>query len=301
MKIESLFLSVIIPTYNRPEQLVNCLQALSRLDFPGERFEVIVVDDGGGYSLKALLEPFHSLIDLKILKAKHGGPASARNIGTSIAKGDYLVFTDDDCEPSPHWLKNISALFLKRPDNAIGGKTINGLPDNIYAATSQLLISYLYEYYKAVTDYRRFFTSNNLAVPADGFHAIGGFDEKTFYHAAGEDRDFCYRWLQQGFPMIYDPNIIIYHSHRLNLLTFLKQHLNYGRGAFRFHHSRKRLNSEPMTIEPISFYINMLRFPYTDAQGKRLLQIQMLLILSQVLNTLGYFIEKFNFRHISYL
>jgi len=298
---ENQFFSIIVPTYNRPRQLFNCLKAISRLDFPSDRFEVIVVDDGSEYSLKTLLDPFNLLMDLKKVNAKHGGPANARNIGASKAIGSYLVFTDDDCEPTNNWLNCISERALKMPNHAIGGKTINGLPDNIYSTSSQFLISYLYEYYKTDFNYKRFFTSNNLSVPAAHFHAIGGFDETTYHHAAGEDRDFCYRWQKRGLRMIYDPNIVIYHYHRLNLRTFMYQHFNYGQSAFRFHHFHKHHDIKPIKFEPLSFYIKMLMFPFIYAQGSRLIRIQILLLLSQFFNTAGYLIEKFDFLRYKFL
>src|SRR5574341_76745 len=120
-----------------------------------------------------------------------------------------------------------------RPEFCVGGRTSNALPDNPYSAASQSLITYLYTRWNPSAG-PTFFASNNVAVPAASFKEIGGFDAR-FPYAAGEDRDFCDRWLRYGFPMAYAPEAIVYHSHALTLRSFWWQHYNYGRGARYFH------------------------------------------------------------------
>jgi GT2 family glycosyltransferase len=292
MEIRGLILSIIIPSYNRPGELTNCLHAISHLDFPRERFEVIVVDDGGEHPLNALLAPFHSLIDIKIVITKHGGPAKARNAGASKATGKYLVFTDDDCHPAVNWLSCILECASEMPTHTIGGRTVNGLSDNIYSSVSQLLISYIYEYYKP-SNKNRFFTSNNLTISYDLFHSIGGFNEKTYSLAAAEDRDFCYRWQQHGYSMIYDPRILIHHYHELNFFTFIRQHFNYGRAAQWLHHSYKDTIDGGIHIEPLSFYIGMFHYPFQKEKTSKAIPIIFLLFISQLGHFLGYFKEFF--------
>ena len=90
--------------------------------------------------------------------------------------------------------------FAEAPDDTIEGQTLNVLSDNPYSTTSQLLIDYLYACYNADHNQTRFFASNNLALPARRFHAIGGFDT-TFLRARGEDRDLCDRWVYHGYRM----------------------------------------------------------------------------------------------------
>ena len=73
------FMSIVIPTYNRPDQLAICLCACSRLDYPRDRFEVIVIDDGGVTPLDDVVNRFHGLLSLKLLRQENAGPATARN------------------------------------------------------------------------------------------------------------------------------------------------------------------------------------------------------------------------------
>ncbi|HEY0404993.1 MAG TPA: glycosyltransferase, partial [Pyrinomonadaceae bacterium] len=68
---DTLFFSIIIPTYERPAQLASCLQAITLLDYPLERFEVIVVDDGGAQSLESLIEQFSGRLDIRLLAQKN--------------------------------------------------------------------------------------------------------------------------------------------------------------------------------------------------------------------------------------
>jgi len=131
-------------------------------------------------------------------------------------------------------LSKLAGRLARMPQHMVGGRTVNALTNNPYATASQLLVNYLYEYYNRDPDHARFFTSNNLALPAELFHRVGGFDVRLT-HAAGEDRDLCARWLEQGFGMSYEPAAVVHHAHDLTLRKFWRQHFHYGRAAFSFY------------------------------------------------------------------
>jgi glycosyltransferase involved in cell wall biosynthesis len=284
------FFSIIIPTFNRPVQLTTCLQSLTLLDYPREHFEVIVVDDGSKIPPEAVVSSFQNRLNLTLVTQPHSGPAIARNKGATRAKGEFLAFTDDDCTPAPNWLKALATRFDGPPDNMIGGRTLNMLPNNPYSTTSYLLIEYLYSYYNANPDRAQFFTSNNLTLPTDRFHKIGGFDI-FFPRAAAEDREFCERWLRYGHRMTYAPEVLIYHAHQLAFHSFCRQQFNYGRGAFCFHQLRGRRNRQHFRIEPLSFYLNMLCYPWLQMQGTKALLLLTLLVASQWANAAGFLWE----------
>lgn len=292
--MEQPFFSTIVPTYNRPERLTVCLKAIARLDYPLDRFEVIVVDDGSEMPIESVIESFREQLNLTSIAQRNSGPANARNNGATRAKGKFLVFTDDDCMPAPDWLKTLEIHCTQAPNCLIGGRTLNALPDNLYSTASQVLIDYLYEYYNADRERSSFFTSNNLALPAERFHALGGFDT-TFPLAAGEDREFCDRWLQHGYQMIYAPEARVYHAHRLTLYAFWRQHYNYGRGAFCFHQVRARRNMEHIKVEPLSFYFNLLKYPFSQGTSQPAPAIAALFILSQIANSTGFFWKTIGF------
>ncbi len=283
--------SIVIPTYNRPEQLAVCLQACARLDYPRDRFEVIVVDDGGAIPLDPVVARFQGALTLKLLRQKNTGPAAARNTGVSEAIGEFLAFTDDDCVPASNWLRALAAKTIAFPGSAVGGRTINALTDNLCSTASQVLISYLNEYYNCIPQDARFFPSNNLAFPRDLFLAAGGFDP-SYPRAAAEDRELCDRWLHQGMRMVYAPEAVMYHAHALTLRTFLRQHFHYGRGAFCFHRVRARRGQCRIKVEPLMFYIKMLRFPFSGELGVRASIVMALIVLAQIANATGFFWER---------
>jgi glycosyltransferase involved in cell wall biosynthesis len=288
MELKRSFFSVIVPTYNRPKQLAACLQSLTRLHYPHNQFEVIVIDDGSDTPLQPLVASFLDQLDITLLTQTHTGPAAARNVGVKRAKGDFLIFIDDDCEPTTNWLQTLSARCLHIPDQAIGGRTINGLPNNLFSAASQAIIEVVYNYYNANPEQAYFFASNNLTMPADRFHTIGGFDV-TF--TTSEDRDICDRWRHHGFQMTYAPEVLIYHSNVLNLRTFWRQHFNYGRGAYRYHQARGQRGTGRFRPD-LEFYRRLFFSPLKKEQGVRVLWVTMLLIISQVANTLGFLWER---------
>ena len=287
------FFSIIIPTYNRLERLANCLGAIALLDYPQDRFEVIVVDDGSDTPLDSVIEPFKNQIDVKLLRQENAGPAAARNAGAMVAKGEYLAFTDDDCQPTSDWLTQFANGFMDAPQAMFGGKTVNALDNNLFSAASQKLIDYLYEYYNPAKGKDAFFASNNIAMPVGNFRALNGFDV-SFPLAAAEDRDFCDRSNQQ-YPMLYMPEAKVNHYHNLNLATFWKQHFGYGRGAFCFHQLRSKRAAKELEVEPLSFYFDLLAYPFERTSQQPKMIISGLFFLSQVANVAGFFWERFNF------
>jgi len=283
--------SIIIPSYCRPQRLNHCLKAIAQLDYPRDLLEVVVVDDGSEPPLDAVVEPWQSEIPVRLIRQANAGPAAARNAGAFQATGEFLVFTDDDCAPAVDWLQQLELQTMQFPDHLIGGRTLNALPENLYSTASQLLIDYLYEYYNVRLGQATFFASNNFAVPTDRFRELGGFDV-TFPLAAGEDREFCDRWLYYGYKMHYAPDVVVRHAHHLQLRTFWKQHSNYGRGAYHFHHSRAHRAVGKIEVEPIKFYWDLLIFPFRQSSSHSALSIVTLLFVSQVANVIGFFRER---------
>ena len=284
------FFSIVIPTYNRPERLADCLAAIALLDYPRHRFEVIVVDDGSNVSLEPVVTPLQNQLDITLLRQENAGPAAARNQGAAKAKGQFLAFTDDDCQPSADWLTQFAACFATAPQSMLGGKTINALVNNPYSTASQKLIDYLYEYYNPAKGKEAFFASNNIAMPTANFRALGGFDI-SFPLAAAEDRDFCDRW-NRAYPMLYVPEARVNHYHKLSLASFWRQHFGYGRGACCFHQLRSQRAAKQIEVEPLSFYWDLLFYPFTQTSEQPKLLISGLFFLSQVANVTGFFWEK---------
>ncbi len=285
------FFSIIIPTYNRPAQLANCLNSLSALDYPANRFEVIVVDDGSNNPPNEVMSTFGHQFQLSILTQQNAGPAAARNSGVAHARGPFLAFTDDDCAVTPKWLKALAARFSTSPTRAIAGRTINALPHNPFAAASQTIIDLVHAYYNADPSRAQFMASNNLALHADVFHTLGGFDENF---RTSEDRDLCDRLLYRRYMLTYAPEVMVYHFHDLSLHGFWQQHFAYGRGAFRYHRSRAKRGAGPFRPD-FKFYFHLLRQTLTKDRESHLLP-GLLLVMWQIANAAGFIREAFTVR-----
>ncbi len=292
MSIMPLSFSIIIPTYNRPEQLANCLRSLQALNYPRDCVEVIVVDDGSDMSLTPVVDSAKGEGDLNIrlLVQENAGPGAARNTGVAQAKGDYIAFTDDDCMPKPDWLEKIAAHLKRLPQALIGGHTLNALTNNPYSSASQQLIDYLYSYFHKQETSIRFFTSNNMGVAKETFLAVGGFNADL--RIASEDRELCDRWRQNNHPLIYAPEVNIVHAHDLSFRSFWKQHFSYGRGAFYFHTARAKRTEDKIKVEPFSFYLNLLAYPLKQRVNGFQLSLSGLFLLSQMAMVAGFFWEK---------
>jgi glycosyltransferase involved in cell wall biosynthesis len=283
--------SIVVPTFNRPESLRACLDALVTLDYPMQDYEVIVVDDGGTAPLGELIRSYEDRLQITLLHQENAGPASARNAGANAATGRFVTFTDDDCTPADDWLRSLGERFRRQPECAVAGRTVNGLTRNIYATASQMLIDYLFDYYNQSSRQPSFATSSNLAFPRRAFIEIGGFD-RSFPLAAAEDRELCDRWLHQHKALVYAPEVQVQHFHRMNLRLFLRQQRNYGRGACHYHGIRSQRAVKPIRVEPLSFYVNMICYPFGRRPAVQAFRIALLLALSQVMGATGFYLQK---------
>ncbi len=195
--------SIIIPTCNRPELLALCLERLK----PGAQtiepsmYEVIVTDDSRNEETeKMVLEKYPWV---QHFKGPQKGPAANRNNGAKRAKGEWLVFTDDDCLPDANWLTAYSDAIEQHPDcRAFEGAI---LPDDW-----ELLKKDMAEC--PVNDQGGCFWSANIMVEKALFEEIGGFDEQ-FKIAAMEDKDIAERLLAKTVQK-FVPDALVHHPVR---------------------------------------------------------------------------------------
>lgn len=249
-----------------------------------------MVDDGGKTSVN-VVKSLQDDLPVILLSQTHAGPAAARNTGSMRARGKYLAFTDDDCLPATNWLQALKARFERTPDHLIGGRVVNGFPENPYSTAAQLLVDYLYAYCNSNGLRTKFFTSNNLAVPAERFRSLGGFDT-SFPLAAAEDREFCDRWQHYGYAVTYAPEVTVSHASALTFGSFWRQQFHYGRGAFAFHKIRAQRKQNGITLERPSFYFNLLQYPLKQGRcGAQELAMAGLLLVSQGAVATGFLLE----------
>jgi glycosyltransferase involved in cell wall biosynthesis len=186
-------ISVVIATYERPELLLRCVDAVLAQTLPASRFEIVIVDDGSSRETRERL-----LAELSARRRKgrtptlrflwlpdNRGPAAARNCGILAARGRVIAFTDDDTLPLPDWLE-------------CGLDAIRGGADAVAGAVDVPLPA-------VPTDYERDaaglsnagFVTANCFVRSDLLRAVGGFDER-FRWAWREDTDLCFRLRASG-------------------------------------------------------------------------------------------------------
>jgi len=132
-----------------------------------------------------------------------------------------------------------------------------------------------------------------LTAPARLFHSLGGFNG-SFYLMGAEEREFCDRWQYSGFRMVYAPEVVVHHFHYLTLRSFGRQHFNYGRGAFHFQRLYYERSRKRVKVEPLSFYLDMVRYPFLKGQFLQAFLISIFLCVSQAANLAGFFREKNN-------
>lgn len=267
--------TVVVPTRDRHATLAACLASLAALRPPPGGFEVVVVDDGGDAALPpAAVER----LDVRLVRRpRAGGPGVARNLGARHARGRLLAFTDDDCRVEPDWLVALVAALGDAEDLAAGGTTLAGLPGNPWARASAAVEGAVYAHENRDPARARFLTPKNLLVPAAAFSAAGGFDP-TFRWS--EDRDFCDRWLAGGRRLAYVPGARVQHDRPHTGAGFWRQHLEYGRGARRFHAARRRRGGPGLRPDP-RFYARLVR----RARGPRELA---LVVGAQLATATGY-------------
>lgn len=205
---KDLKISVVIPTYQRPQLLMECIHALALQHFDREAFEVLVVSDGPDAATKKVVNSWKAtgLLQLKYLSLQRkGGPAAARNKGWKNAAAKIIAFTDDDCRPDPEWLNRIWMHHRKDEDLvAYTGKVIVPMPDEPAITDHAYNTSHLAK--------AEFITANCACTKA-ALELTGGFDEQ-FTMAWREDSDLEFNLLKHNIPIRYLPVARVIHPVR---------------------------------------------------------------------------------------
>lgn len=208
--------TIVVPTFNRRDVLVATLGALASIEYPPDRWEVIVVDDGSGDDTEGAVRAWMTETSIRVRyeSKANGGPAAARNRGAVIARGRVLVFIDNDVVVAPDFLALHLATLAAHPDCWVVGRVVQppvmrGTPFGRYReAVSERFHRAQPADRLSETDG---VTGQNLSLPAVDFHRLGGFDE-TFTIASGEDWELGQRARQLGIRILYHPGIVVLHN-----------------------------------------------------------------------------------------
>ncbi|NEO83615.1 MAG: glycosyltransferase family 2 protein [Spirulina sp. SIO3F2] len=225
-----MFLSIVIPTYNRRPILEKCLRALEQQTWHADRYEVVVVDDGSTDGTVAWLQTETAQFPHVVLvQQDHQGPAAARNLGVEHAKGDTIVFIDSDLVVTDVFLQSHVTALQTGGDHAFTyGRVINTA--NFEDPTA--------EPYK-VTDFSAaYFATGNVAIAKQWLIEAGLFDTE-FQLYGWEDLELGVRLKKLGLKLIKCPEAVGYHWHPAFNLTqipkLIDQEIQRGRMGVLFY------------------------------------------------------------------
>jgi len=228
--------SVIIPAFNASSTIGRTLTALKNQDYSGN-FEVIVVDDGSSDNTASVVSSFATV---RYVRQNNAGPASARNHGAKLAKGDFLVFTDSDCVPHLDWISQLMAGFasgrglspefqgdcsLPQQIGVVAGSYGIANPDSELAGC--IYAEIVWRHAHLMPDFPNAFGSYNFCVKKNVFEAVGGFNT-DYPHASGEDNDLSYKITKSGWRIYFQRKALVDHYHPTLVLKYLKEQFRHG-------------------------------------------------------------------------
>jgi glycosyltransferase involved in cell wall biosynthesis len=219
-------LSLIIPLFNRPQEIRELLQSLVLQS--NSNFEIIIVEDGSSQKSDLIINEFKDKLRIQYFFKENSGPGLSRNYGSERANGDYLIFLDSDCIIPPDYIAKVQAFLKSNYVDAFGGpdkadasftpiqKAIN------YSMTSLFTTGGIRGNAKSVEKFHP--RSFNMGYSKIVFEATGGFSGMRF----GEDIDMSIRLHEKGFSTALIVDAFVYHKRRTNFKLFYKQVFNSG-------------------------------------------------------------------------
>ena len=218
--------SVIVPVYNRPNEIDELLQSLAVQTC--KDFEVLIVEDGSQRDCKEVLKWYENDLQIQYFYKKNTGPGDSRNFGMDRAKGEWLLFFDSDCLIPPNYFEALESHLVVYDLDAYGGA------DDAHPSFSitQKAINFSMTSFLTTggirgkkTNLDRFQPrSFNMGIKRKVYEKVGGFSE---IHP-GEDPDLSYRIMDAGFKVGFVPTASVFHKRRIDFAKFLKQVYKFG-------------------------------------------------------------------------
>ena len=219
--------SIIIPVYNRPQEIDELLNSLLFQNYKND-FEIVIVEDGSTVKCDNIVKVYQELLDIKYIYKENSGPGQSRNYGMKIASGNYFIILDSDVMLPKDYLSilattlqnNYTELFAA-PDKSHHSfseiqRAIN------YAMTSFLTTGGLRNNKGKIKFQLRSF---NMGMSKNAFELTKGFAKQNY----GEDIDLSYRVDQLGLSKQFINKAFVYHKRRTDLFQFYKQINNFGK------------------------------------------------------------------------
>ena len=224
-------LSVVIPTFGRPERVATLLARLDAQTLAPERFEVLLVDDGSPEPVT--VESGAHRYSLRVLRQDNAGPAAARNLGVQHGNGSLVLFLNDDAVPAPDLLAgHIAAHAEETSAVAVMGSfpfsaEARKHPFVQVLEQSDLLFNFPQLRHGERHDWTFFWTCN-ISLSVERFNAVGGFDAETFPEAIVEDVELGFRLEKEGLQVLYREDLICDHEHVLDARSYFRRMTRLG-------------------------------------------------------------------------
>jgi glycosyltransferase involved in cell wall biosynthesis len=219
--------SVIIPVFNRPQEVRELLQSLTQQSY--KQFEVLIIEDGSTKTCEDVVGEYINQLDLHYYFKENSGQGFSRNFGFKLAKGDYLVVFDSDCLVPEHYFQAVTNFLQKNKIDFWGGpdkahpefsdiqKAIN------FSMTSVLTTGGIRGREKHMGTYHP--RSFNMGISREAFESSGGYKITRM----GEDIEFSVRLGKLGFTSAFIKEAYVFHKRRTSLSEFFKQLRFFGR------------------------------------------------------------------------
>lgn len=219
--------SIVIPVYNRPDEVEELLESLTKQTDKG--FEVLVIEDGSSVPCEEICRKYEKQLDLHYYFKPNSGRSETRNYGIERATGDWFIIYDSDVIVPPQYIATVRAELEKNPVDCYGG------PDAADASFSDVQKAINYSMtsimttggIRGATKNKAKFSprSFNMGISRTCFETVGGYKNMI-----GEDIDLSIRIQQAGFKTTLIPEAYVYHKRRVDLNKFFRQVNTFGKG-----------------------------------------------------------------------
>jgi len=223
--------SIIIPSFNRVDEITALLVSMEELRFPRSQFELIIADDGSTDETLHFIKSYSSAsgLNLILVSQSNQGPGAARNLGVAAASGDFFIFIDSDVTVPGHWLEEISKQLQLEGGQAFGGPdTYRDDFPALLKAINHSMNSFLttggLRGKKGKSLARYYPRSFNMGLSRALWEKTGGFSKLRH----GQDIEFSHRLHQAGAKILFIPKAFVFHKRRTSLKKFFKQVFNWG-------------------------------------------------------------------------
>lgn len=264
--------SVVIPVYNRPDELRELLESLTKQLFTD--FEVLVVEDGSTKRSEDVVEQFSRRLRIQYLTKPNTGPGPSRNFGFEHASGEYFVLFDSDCVLPPEYFAIVERYLSIHPLDAWGGpdrgrEDFSSLQQAMaYTMSSVLTTGGIRGGRNQAANFQP--RSFNMGISRKVWEATGGFK----FDRLAEDIELSIRIRKMGFKLGLIPDAFVYHKRRTELTEFFTQVEGFGRGRVRVG------KAHPGEVKPVHWFPTFVLIGFVT--------LPIILVLFRDLGMIGY-------------